>query len=104
LLEAGQAGCLPEELLEAYAFNRAREPEFAMLHEHLLICRVCRSRLSEIEIYIAVMKAAVRGTCHEATTLNEVPNGRTKLNGRSHSDAHTLDLGPAVFLKKAIQR
>ena len=53
MLKAGQVGCLPEELLETRAFNRMREPEFALLEEHLLICLVCRSRLSEIEIGIA---------------------------------------------------
>ena len=52
LRNPGQGGCLPKELLEAYAFNRMRSPEFALLEEHLLICRVCRSRLSEIEICI----------------------------------------------------
>jgi hypothetical protein len=45
-----QAGCLPEKLLEAYAFNGRREPECAQLEEHLRICRVCGSRL----IYIAL--------------------------------------------------
>ena len=51
-------GHFSEDLLEQYAFNRMREPECARLEEHLLVCGSCRLRLSEIDGYIAVMKAA----------------------------------------------
>jgi hypothetical protein len=35
-----------------------REQECAQLEEHLLVCGQCRSRLNEMDGYIAVMKAA----------------------------------------------
>jgi predicted anti-sigma-YlaC factor YlaD len=52
-------GHFSEDLLESYALNRMREPEVAPLEEHLLICAACRSRLSEIDGYIAGMKASI---------------------------------------------
>ena len=51
-------GHFSEDQLELYAFNRMREPECAQLEEHLLVCGQCRSRLNEIDGYIAVMRAA----------------------------------------------
>ena len=51
-------GHFSEDQLELYAFNRMREPECAQLEEHLLVCGPCRSRLGEVDGYIAVMKAA----------------------------------------------
>jgi hypothetical protein len=38
-----------------------QELEVEPLEEHLLICAACRSCLSEIDTYIAVMKAAAGG-------------------------------------------
>ena len=52
------SGRFSEDLLETYALNRLREPQRVQLEEHLLVCEACRSGLSEIEVYISVVKAA----------------------------------------------
>jgi hypothetical protein len=51
-------GHFSENQLELYAFNRLTEPEAAQLEEHLLICGSCQTRLTAVDNYIEVMKAA----------------------------------------------
>jgi len=48
----------PEELFETYAMGQLSVQDGAPLEEHLLICPACQTRLSSIDEYIAIMRAA----------------------------------------------
>jgi hypothetical protein len=49
----------PDEFqLEGYSLGRLPKPEVLSLEEHLLICDVCRQRLSESEDYVRSMQHA----------------------------------------------
>jgi Putative zinc-finger len=47
-----------DEQLERYSLGRMTAPEVDHFEEHLLVCEPCRLRLSAMDEYIAVMKAA----------------------------------------------
>lgn len=48
-----------EDLLELYALKRTSEPETVEVEEHLLICERCRTRLCELDQFLAAAKAAM---------------------------------------------
>ena len=54
------AGHLQAEELELYCLGGLTEVRCARLEEHLLLCEICRDRLTETESYVAVMRQASR--------------------------------------------
>ena len=54
------AGHLQAEELEFYCLGGLTEVRCARLEEHLLLCEICRDRLTETESYVAVMRQASR--------------------------------------------
>jgi len=50
--------CIPEDLLETYAWGRLSDPRGAQLEEHLLLCAGCQNRLQQIDEYLQVAQAA----------------------------------------------
>ena len=51
---------IAEEVLETYALGKLDEAARAPLEEHLLLCPACQDRLSEMDEYIRVMRAAMQ--------------------------------------------
>lgn len=49
-----------EEQLERYSMGKLSEAECAPLEEHLLICSMCRERLTETDQYVGLMRVAFR--------------------------------------------
>ena len=54
------AGHLQAEELELYCLGGLTEVRCDRLEEHLLLCEICRDRLTETESYVAVMRQASR--------------------------------------------
>jgi hypothetical protein len=54
------AGHLQAEELELYCLGGLTEVRCARLEEHLLLCEICRDRLTETESYVEVMRQASR--------------------------------------------
>jgi anti-sigma factor RsiW len=50
---------LSEEILEKYAMEKLSDWESAPVEEHLLICQLCRSRLENLDEFVALMKLAL---------------------------------------------
>jgi hypothetical protein len=49
----------PEHVLESYAMGKAPSLDCGPLEEHLLLCEACRKRLTKIEEFIQVIRAAI---------------------------------------------
>ena len=49
----------PDDVLEKYAMGTLFNLDFCPLEEHLLLCAACQTRLTEIEEYILVLRAAL---------------------------------------------
>ena len=50
---------LNEDTLELIALNRLPEPNLAAAEEHLLVCDACRRALTEMDEYVATMRAGL---------------------------------------------
>ena len=46
--------------LEQYALGQLREPDLAIVEEHLLVCEHCRARLADVDAFIRAMRDAAR--------------------------------------------
>src|SRR5579871_4852792 len=55
-----ESGHLSKDSRERYALSRATEAECAEVEEHLLICALCRTRLTEMESYHKAMSSALK--------------------------------------------
>lgn len=53
------ANHLGEEILEKYAMDKLSDWDNASVEEHLLICQQCRTRLENMDEFVAVMKEAL---------------------------------------------
>ncbi|MGH9591962.1 MAG: hypothetical protein ACRD5L_02645 [Bryobacteraceae bacterium] len=49
-----------DDQLERYSLRRMSEAEMAPLEEHLLICDVCRTRLTLTDLEVEAIKEALR--------------------------------------------
>lgn len=47
-----------DDSLEKYSMGSLADPDLTKLEEHLLVCTPCRSRLEEVDEYVAAMRAA----------------------------------------------
>ena len=50
---------IPEDLLERYAMGRLSRQDCGPVYRHLPRCSSCQVRLTQIEEYVKVMKAAL---------------------------------------------
>jgi anti-sigma factor RsiW len=47
-----------EDDLELCALNRLPQPDLGRVEEHLLVCEECRTRLTDIDAVISLIRAA----------------------------------------------
>lgn len=64
-----------DDSLEKYSMGSLADPDLTKLEEHLLICAPCRSRLEEVDEYVAAMRGA-------ASQLESDEESRRDLWGR----------------------
>lgn len=69
-----------EDIFEDYVFERLAEPESGAFEEHLLVCEPCQDKLTEVEEYIQVMKAATAAYA-DAPSLHVAQPAKRRDNG-----------------------